>query len=170
MGPVRYDDDAKRWLATAGRHYLENPPAGALFAVGVRASAAGLFDTIWTGPLLGLCVVGRPIARRLPQDGTWGEIVRFALVPDLAWGTASALLERTWEIAGARRRPPMQTVIAYHDRTRHSGCIYRKAGMRKDGIANAKGHSSWGSRGERKSASYPSTPKRRWRIDLAVSA
>lgn len=165
IGRETYDGAAKRWLATAGRHYLENPPPGCLYAVGVRAGTPGLFgEVVGSGELLGLCVIGRPIARRLPQDGSWGEVVRFALVNGLPHGTASAVLHRAWEIARARQRP--QTIIAYHDRSRHTGCIYRKAGMRKAGRANAKGHSSWGSRDGRKSADYLATPKRRWRIDL----
>ena len=160
--PVSYDDHAKAWLARSG-HYLDNPPPGALFAVGTFTLVAGLFGDVGGGPLLGLCVVGRPVARMLPQDGRMGEIVRFVLVPGLPHGTASAFLRRVAEIARSRG---VLTLIAYHDRTRHTGCIYRKAGFRRDGTTTPSGK-GWASRSRPKSGAYEPTPKRRWRLDCA---
>ena len=160
---VSYDARACRWLARSG-HYLDNPPPGALFALTVQRASQGLFDIVGDGTTLGMCVVGRPIARQLPQDGTWGEIVRFVLASGLPHGMASALLRATAEHARNRRKP-IRVLIAYHDRTRHTGCIYRKAGFRKDTQVRAR-TTGWGSRENRKSASYEPTPKRRWRLDL----
>lgn len=160
----RYTHEARAWLDRSG-HYLENAPPGAFFAVGVFAGRPGLFgDLVAEGSRLGIVVVGRPNARLLPQGGEWGEITRLVLAPGLPHGTASALLRSAWDVARAKRGP--RIVISYHDRTRHTGCVYRKAGMRKDGVANAKGTSSWGSREGRRSEAYEPTPKRRWRIDL----
>jgi len=64
----------------------------------------------------------------------------------------------------------MECLIAYHDRTRHTGCIYKKAGFRKDGTSLYTGQLGWGSREGRQSATNPATPKRRWRLDLQGTA
>jgi GNAT superfamily N-acetyltransferase len=160
---VRYDARTKAWLARSG-HYLDNPPPGALFVLSVQRAMQGLFGIVGDGELRGLCVIGRPIARMLPQDGSWGEIVRFVLQPGLPHGIASALLRSAASYARSRRKP-MRVLIAYHDRTRHTGCIYRKAGFRRDGVVTAR-PVGWGNRSERTSASYDATPKRRWRLDL----
>jgi hypothetical protein len=110
-----------------------------------------------------MCLVGRPVARMLPQDGSVGEITRMVLLPGLPHGTASRVLVAAADYAKARG---MASLIAYHDRTRHTGCIYRKAGFRKDGATSAALGAGWGSRGGRTSAQYAATPKRRWRLAL----
>lgn len=170
IGPVPYDSRAKRYL-TASDHYLDNPPPGALFAIGVRDGANGLFDEpIGVGELLGLCVVGRPVARALAQDGSVGEVTRLHLRVGLPHGTASSVLRRAGEVARARG---MRALIAYHDRTRHTGCVYRKAGFRRDGVTEPKRteRSGWGSRRRSQSAiEASSTPKRRWRLSVSEAA
>jgi hypothetical protein len=160
---ISYDARVKSWLARSG-HYLDNPPPGALFALSVQRAAQGLFDVVGDGNMLGLCLVGRPVARMLPQDGSWGEIIRFVLQPGLPHGMASALLRAAATYARTRRKP-MRVLIPYHDRTRHTGCIYRKAGFRKDGVTQPH-PVGWASRDNRKSADYERTSKRRWRLDL----
>ena len=162
-----YDDDTKEWLGRSG-HYLKNPPPGCLFCVVVRRGAPDLFGGIMaTGPRLGLCLVGRPVARMLPQDGSVGEITRMVLLPGLPHGTASRVLVVAADHARARG---MTSLIAYHDRTRHTGCIYRKAGFRKDGGTSAAAGKGWGSRGGRTSSTYEATPKRRWRLQLTETS
>ena len=162
IGRVSYDEDTERWLGRSG-HYLQNPPPGCLFAIGVRQCEPMLFDDlpVPTGPLLGLCLLGRPIARLLPQDGTWAEITRMVLAPGLPHGTASSVLCVAFDEAWRRG---VKTVISYHDRTRHTGCIYRKAGMRKDGTTKPS-KKGWGSRDRPNSDAVGATSKRRWRID-----
>ena len=164
IGKVMYGDSEKQWLAASG-HYLQNPPPGCLFAVGVRELRAELFADVQvpTGPLLGLCLIGRPVARQLPQDGSVGEVTRMVLMPGLPHGTASSVLR--WAIDEASRRG-MSSLISYHDRTRHTGCIYRKAGFRKDGTSVSTGQ-GWSNRsGRERSATAGLTPKRRWRVEL----
>ena len=126
------------------------PPPAVFFAVAVLDG--------WQ--LRGLCLAGRPVARMLAQDGSVGEVTRMFLEPGLPHGTASAVLRFA---ADEARRRGMERMIAYHDRTRHTGCIYRKAGFRKDGLAGPKG-GSWGTREGR--AETQNTPKRRWVLDL----
>lgn len=167
IGREPYDDDAKAWLGRSG-HYLENPPPGCLFCVVVRGGAPDLFGGVMpTGPRLGMCLVGRPVARMLPQDGSMGEITRMVLLPGLPHGTASRVLVVAADYAKARG---MASLIAYHDRTRHTGCIYRKAGFCKDGATSAATGAGWGSRDGRTSAQYAATPKRRWRLLLTKTS
>jgi len=164
IGKVTYGDSEKRWLAASG-HYLQNPPPGCLFAIGVRELRGDLFSDVQVpcGPLLGLCLIGRPVARLLPQDGSVGECTRMVLVAGLPHGTASRVLLAA---AVTARAAGMGALIAYHDRTRHTGCIYRKAGFRKDG-ATAGRKVGWANRkGRDKSSDAGSAPKRRWRLAL----
>lgn len=158
-----YTKDLRRWLDRTD-HYLDNAPPGAFFAVAVRDLSPDLFGGFTpAGNLRGLCVVGRPIARMLPQDGTWAEVLRLWLEPGLPHGTASAVLRTV--IDECERRGRVKQVISYHDRTRHTGCIYRKAGFRRDGVTTPSG-AGWASRARPASGAYEATPKRRWRYDL----
>jgi len=160
--PARYTAPLRRYLARSD-HYLKNAPPGCLLCLTVMDG--------WT--VRGILLIGRPTARALPQDGTWGEVTRLYLEPGLPHGTASELLRASFDVCRARG---IRTVISYHDRTRHTGCIYRKAGMRKWGTVTHMGQ-HWESREReeeglfgpvvgRKSGELEATPKRRWRIDL----
>lgn len=165
IGQVPYDAETKSWLQ-ATDHYLGNAPPGCLFAVGVRALRPVLFHDIPVadGPPLGICLISRPIARMLPQDGSVGEVTRLWLSVGLPYGTASLVLRRATELATRRG---MTALISYHDRSRHSGCIYRKAGFRKDGVTAPALSAGWGSRARSASAcAAGKTSKRRWRLDL----
>jgi hypothetical protein len=169
---ISYTRSMRQWMNGKRKngkekgHYLENAPPGCLFAVGVYRAAPGLFPgtTQPSGPIQGICLIGRPIARKLPQDGSVGEVTRMYLCPGLPPRTASAVLRYAAAIARTRR---IDSLIAYHDRTRHTGCIYRKAGFRKDGITDPPPN-GWGTRSQSaKSAKLPTTSKRRWRLHLS---
>lgn len=71
-------------------------------------------------------------------------------------------------ISYARARG-VRRVIAYHDRSRHTGSIYRKAGFRRDGVTAPK-PGAWASRPGRLSGGYEATPKRRWAFDIEVTS
>ena len=161
IGALSYTKEVKAWLAASG-HYLHNPPPGCLLAIGVREQRPDLLPEVAVacGPLLGLCLLGRPVARKLAQDGSVAEVTRFVLAPGLAHGTASVVLRRAAELAWPRG---IERIIAYHDRSRHSGCIYKKAGFVKAGVVKP-GTQSWGSRPGRSSSAIAAarTGKRRW--------
>lgn len=160
--PEGYSDEHRAMLRDS--HYIGNPPPGCLFCLGVRSEVKGLAGIpVGAGPLLGVCLVGRPIARMLPQDGSIGEITRMVLLDGLPYGAASAVLLRAAEVARTRG---MVALIAYHDRTRHTGCIYRKAGFRKGGATTPPTGSGWASRSGRRGQEQHGAPKRRWRLDL----
>jgi len=126
----------------------------------------GLFGPVPSGRIIGMVVVGRPIARMLPQDGTVGEILRFVLDRPMPHHTASHVLRVTAELFA--KRPRADHLISYHDRSLHTGCIYKKAGFRKDGVSRAgTRRGSWGTRPNREQAmSSEETSKRRWRLDV----
>ena len=154
--------DAHRALLSDS-HYLAAPPPGCLFAVACRDLIPALFAPMPGGQLRGVLLVGRPIARGLPQDGSIGEVIRVVL-KDAPYATASRLLTYA---AGVARARGMVALIAYHDRSRHTGCIYRKAGFRKDAVTRPRSDSGWGSRpGRRTDVQVES--KRRWRLTLAA--
>jgi hypothetical protein len=165
-GTRTYDDRTKEWLAKSG-HYLDAPPPGALMCVSLESLTRGLFGPVPSGELFGLALLGRPIARNLPQDGTMAELTRFVLVKGLAEQTASRVLRVAAELWSGR--PLSQAIISYHDRSRHSGCIYKKAGFRKNGVTRAgTRRGSWSSRpGREQGASSEEPSKRRWRLDCA---
>ncbi len=158
-----YTDDVKAWLQNSS-HYLGRSPPGCMYAVGVRLLVGGLWGLVPCGELVGLCLVGRPVARMLPQDGSVGEITRMWLRPGLPHGTASALLRAAADVGRSRG---VRSLISYHDRTRHTGCIYRKAGFRKDGATTPPTGKGWASHPRTaKSGDDARTSKRRWRLDL----
>jgi hypothetical protein len=156
-----YTADARAWLQASG-HYLGLAPPGCLLCVVVRRMVPGLWEPVPRGERVGMMLIGRPVARMLPQDGTWGEVTRLWLAPGLPHGTASATLRYGAWAAAARG---VRVLISYHDRSRHTGCIYRKAGFRRDGTVSARPE-GWGNRESRASAEHPVSSKRRWRLDL----
>lgn len=161
-GIVPYGDPERAWIDRVGKHYLQNSVPGCIFAVGV-CDGVDLFGEPASGPLKGLCLIGRPSARAWPQDSTWGEVTRMVLV-NCPHGMASAVLRfAIWECA----KRGMVRLYAYHDRTRHSGCIYRKAGFSLDKRMKARGGKGWASRsGREKSGEAGKTPKTRWVVHL----
>ena len=157
-----YTHSMRTWLQ-ATDHYLGNAPPGAMFAVAVRTLCSGLFGAVPAGELLGVVLVGRPIARMLPQDGTVGQILRMWLAPGLPHGTASEALRFTIWSAAARG---IRRLITYHDRSVHTGCCYRKAGFRRAGVTRPS-PTGWASRSGRRSHDAGSTSKRCWVYEIA---
>jgi hypothetical protein len=161
IDPEPYSGEHRAMLLHS--HYLANPPPGCMFAIAARPESPGIGGPVGAGPLLGVCLVGRPVARMLPQDGSVGEVTRLVLSPGLPYATASAVLRRAAEVGTARG---MSALISYHDRTRHTGCIYRKAGFKKDGVTKPSGK-GWASRNRASGrAGVGATSKRRWRLTL----
>ena len=158
-----YGAEAKRFVRSSG-HYLGKEDPGGYFAVCGRVDRPSdlLPDTRVSGAIAAIAVFGRPKARRLPQDGSWIENTRTAILDGPPKGTASELLRRGW--AEAAKRGAVKG-LAYHARAKHTGCCYRKAGMHKAGTVNPPAH-GWSSRKGRTSAEQTGEPKRRWLIDL----
>lgn len=71
----------------------------------------------------GVLVLAKPTARRLPQDGTWLELVRWCLVGTKNGGS------RQWSFVSRWLRgnlPEVTTVVSYSDPSAgHTGALYR---------------------------------------------
>lgn len=71
----------------------------------------------------GVLVLAKPTSRRLPQDGTWLELVRWCLVGIPNGGSMQWKAVRR---ALAVDRPELTTVVSYSDPSAgHTGALYR---------------------------------------------
>lgn len=76
----------------------------------------------------GVLVLAKPTSRRLPQDGTWLELVRWCLVGVKNGGS------RQWRAVRAALvvdHPEITTVVSYSDPSAgHTGALYRACNWR----------------------------------------
>jgi hypothetical protein len=132
--------DAHAVVARIHRHH--RPARGGLFAVGVASG----------GRVVGVAVVGRPVARML-QDGWTAEVVRLAT--DGTPNAPSMLLAASWRAA---RSLGWRRLLTY-TLPSEGGASLRAAGWRLVGEA---GGGSW-SRDERPRVdAHPTQEKLRW--------
>lgn len=142
-------NDAKDFVREHHEHCP--PPAGDRF----RAA-------IWNGAtLLGVCIVGRPVARMLPQD-TWVEVNRLCIRRDvpapLRWNACSQLYG--WAAREAKRRG-FERVITY-TLEEEEGTTLRAAGWTDEGLFGRPGR-SWNTPSRpRAEGITPKVRKRRW--------
>ena len=108
--------EAKRFVARFHRHH--NPPQGALFAVGAGDGEQ----------LVGVAIVGRPVARML-QDGYTAEITRLAT--DGTRNACSMLYSAAWRAARAMGYKRLVTYILDTE----NGASLRAAGWKCVGQA-----------------------------------
>lgn len=130
-------------------HRHSRPTEGGKFAIGAVAQDV----------LVGVAIVGRPIARRL-DDGMTAEVRRLCVLPDAPKGTCSFLYARCWRAWSAMGGVRMVTYTLASE----SGASLRGAGWRSIGAAppNAKG---WDMPSRRR-AYYPvyGQQKLRWEV------
>lgn len=137
--PVRFGQ-AAAFCAVYHRHL--KPPVGHVFSLGV-----------FTGRrLVGVAIVGRPVARLL-DDGRTLEITRVAA--DGTRNACSALLAACRREA---RRRSIRRLVTY-TLPSESGISLRAAGFRPDGAA---GGGSWDRAGRPRTADQPLERKLRW--------
>jgi hypothetical protein len=71
----------------------------------------------------GVLVLAKPTARRLPQDGTWLELVRWCLVGNKNGGSRQWAKVVRWL---RREMPEVTTVVSYSDPSAgHTGALYK---------------------------------------------
>ena len=80
--------EAAEFVGNFHRH--NKPPAGSVFCVGASDGAK----------LIGVAIVGRPVARNL-DDGRTLEVTRCCVVDDAPKGSCSFLYARCWQAAKA---------------------------------------------------------------------
>jgi hypothetical protein len=147
-------------------------PASALqFWVSSKSVAAYLAANHYLGPVVrgfawsdewGALVLAKPTARRLPQDGTWLELVRWCLVGHKNGGS------RQWSrvVRHLRRdMPHVTTIVSYSDPSQgHTGALYKAAGWKWVPTWHRlrpppSGNGNWGGKGKQ-------SVKDRWSCEL----
>lgn len=137
--------DAAAFVAQHHRHHA--PPHGARFAIACMAA----------GEMVGVVIVGRPVARAL-DDGTTAEAVRVCTSAAAPLGTCSKLLRaawRAWSAMGGRR-------LVTYTLARESGASLRGAGFILERVVPAKTWDCPSRRRQRRA--IDAEPKARWMV------
>lgn len=136
---------AARFIREHHRHHA--PPTGGLFAVAVE-----MHDEVPTPIVVGVAVIGRPVARAL-ADGHTAEVIRLAT--DGTPNVCSMLYGAAWR---ACRALGYRRLITYTLAT-EPGTSLRAAGWRLIGEA---GGGSWSRPSLPREDEHPTQPKLRW--------
>lgn len=147
VGPIP-QAEAKAFIARWHRH--NKPPVGDIFRAGV-----------WNGgDLVGVAMIGRPVARKLAEAGDTVEVTRLCIRTDLprelTWKAASTLYRHAAEEAARRG---YSRIITYTLRDEESGMSLRYARWKPE--AETKG-GSWDRPGRPREDKAPTVPKIRW--------
>lgn len=138
--------EANDFIERLHRHHKRVP--GHRFSIGVEAS----------GGLVGVCVVGRPVARKTDFRSTV-EVTR--LCTDGTKNACSFLYSAAARAAKALGYSRIQTFILEDE----SGVSLRASGWVKDNVVSRGGDWNSPSRGGRRT-DQPTCPKSRWSKDL----
>lgn len=136
------NDFVERWH----RHSARTSNDGGKFAIGLDAG----------GQLVGVAIVGRPIARLLQVPGA-AEVLRLCTSPAAPKGASSKLYarcRRIWQLMGG-------TTLHTYTLTRESGASLRGAGIHEPAAEVEPQQWDRPSRGRAERAIYDE-PKRRW--------
>ena len=137
--------EAKEFVANFHRH--NKPPAGSVFCVGASDGER----------LIGVAIVGRPVARRF-DDGRTLEVTRCCVVDDAPKGACSFLYARCWRAAKALG---WQKLITYTLQS-ESGASLRGAGWRVVAELPGSTGKGWTIRPGREWQSVTGQAKFRW--------
>lgn len=128
-------------------HRHNKAPQGALFAVGASDGTQ----------LIGVAIVGRPVARRL-DNGQTAEVVRCCVLPSAPKGACSFLYARCWQAAKALGWRRLVTYTLQSE----SGASLRGAGWRVVAELGSNDPSMWQSRPGREWQPVVGQAKLRW--------
>lgn len=106
------------------RHSARTSNDGGKFAIGLELG----------GKLVGVAIVGRPVARLLQQDPGTAEILRVCVAPEAPRNSTSRLtarVTRIWQLMGGRK------VVTY-TLARESGASMRGCGFEVEGTIDAR--------------------------------
>lgn len=142
--------EANEFVANFHRH--NKPVQGAKFAIGASDGEN----------LVGVAIVGRPVARRL-DDGATAEVTRCCVLDDAPKGTPSFLYSRCWRIWAAMGGDRLITYTLQSE----SGASLRGAGWKivgqTPGFSEGKG---WTTRPGREWQPVVGQSKFRWEINV----
>lgn len=138
----------------SAHHRHNSPPRGARYAV----------EALWSDEVVGVVIVGRPLARML-DDGMTCEVLRCCVLDGAPRNTPSYLYgvaRRIWQSWGGKR------VITY-TLAAEPGDSLRGAGF--EPVAKVQpANGGWGREGRpRENATIYQRPKIRWQLDLVQS-
>jgi L-amino acid N-acyltransferase YncA len=136
---------AKAYIKEFHRHH--KPPVSGLFAVGVEKE----------GVLVGVAVIGRPVARML-SDGYTAEVTR--LCTDGSKNACSMLYQAAWRACRALGYRRLITYILGSE----PGTSLKAAGWKCVGEA---GGGSWSRKGRERKDEHPLEKKTRWQQEVA---
>lgn len=141
--------EANDFVEQHHRHSSRTSNDGGKFAIGLEAD----------GKLVGVAIVGRPVARLLQAPGT-AELLRNCVSPDAPRNATSRLAgraKRIWQLMGGSR-------LVTYTLTRESGASMRGAGFVEEASVPRR---SWDTPSRRRDArSIEQEDKRRWGIHL----
>lgn len=142
--------EANDFVETWHRHSARTSNDGGKYAIGLEHE----------GELVGVAIVGRPVARLLHADGT-AELLRLCTSSSAPKGAGSKLYARArriWQLMGGTR-------FVTYTLSRESGAVLRGAGVREP-AATVRAE-EW-DRPSRRRTSQPvyGEPKLRWDEDL----
>ena len=135
--------DAKEFVTQHHRHH--GAPQGALFAIGCAVE----------GEVVGVAIVGRPVARRL-DDGWTAEVTRLATREGIP-NACSKLYRACWRIVSIMG---YKRLVTYTLAT-ETGASLRGAGFRLVGTTPGR---SWSVRSRPRVDKHPLQEKMRWEI------
>lgn len=140
--------DARAFVAQHHRH--SKPPQGHKFSIGAVVDSE----------LVGVCIVGRPVARKL-DDGETAEVTRLCTNDMAPMGCCSFLYRRAWKAWSAMGGLRLVTYTLASE----SGASLNGAGFRVVGQSPAWAEGKgWTSRGGRAWQPLHSEGKIRWEI------
>lgn len=128
-------------------HRHNKAPSGGLFAVGVSDGER----------LVGVAIVGRPVARML-DNGQTAEVTRCCVLDDAPKGSCSFLYSRCWQAARALGWCKLITYTLQSE----SGASLRGAGWKVVAELSAKNPGGWQNRPGREWQSVVGQSKFRW--------
>ena len=137
--------EARQFVANFHRH--NKPPAGGVFAVGASDGSR----------MIGVAIVGRPVARYL-DNGQTLEVTRCCVLNDAPKGACSFLYARCWQAAKALGWSKLITYTLQSE----SGASMRGAGWRCVAELKANKPEMWTSRPGREWQSVVGQSKFRW--------
>lgn len=128
-------------------HRHNKPPAGGLFAVGVSNGQE----------MVGVAIVGRPVARKL-DDGNTAEVTRVCVLDKAPKGSCSFLYARCWQAAKALGWRRLITYTLQDE----GGASLRGAGWRVVAELDAGNPNAWLTRPGREWQPVVGQAKFRW--------
>lgn len=151
--PISFD----KACAFIARHHRHNkPPQGHRFSISLIAR--DLFDV---DAVMGVVVVGRPVARKL-DDGLTAEVTRLCVAEDVPKGACSMLYRAAWR---AWREMGGKRMVTYTLQA-ESGASLRGAGFKHDALLRNTPADQWTNRPGRVTQQVVGEPKQRWSLSI----